>query len=253
MHRRYALPIPALLIITALLAACGGSRAIDTPVAATPTAAPTALPTTAAASAAAVTRPASSAATNAPDAPTSAAGSASTLAGTRPANAITTGSAPAGTTIAGSAAAGTGATVFTDPQRRFSFSRPAMWKVGQSTATNSVVQFDTTNPSGVVDISTEAVSASITPETYLNGALAEIKKGIPDARQVGTTQVHLDSESAVQIDYTGTVSGSTIYFSQIFALHKATAYILTLGTQPTDIDKMKQQAIIVIQTWKFLQ
>lgn len=226
MHRRYALPIPALLIVTALLTACGGSKAIDTPVAATPTAAPTTLPTTAAASAAAVTRPA---------------------------NAITTGSAPAGTTIAGSAAAGTGVTVFTDPQRRFSFSRPAAWTVGQSTATNSVVQFDTTNPSGVVDISTESVSASITPETYLNGALAEIKKGIPEARQVGTTQVHLDSESAVQIDYTGTVSGSTIYFSQIFALHKGTAYILTLGTQPTDIDKMKQQAIIVIQTWKFLQ
>lgn len=240
MHRRFALPIPALLIVTALLTACGSGKAIDTPVAATPTAAPTAGRVPAAAS-------------TATNAPTAAAGSASAVAGTRPTNAITTGSAPASTTIAGSAAAGTGVTVFTDPQRRFSFSRPAAWAVGQSTAANSVVQFDTTNPSGVVDISTEAVSASITPETYLNGALAEIKKGIPDARQVGTTQLHLDSESAVQIDYTGTVSGSTIYFSQIFALHKGTAYILTLGTQPTDIDKMKQQAIIVIQTWKFLQ
>ena len=32
-----------------------------------------------------------------------------------------------------------------------------------------------------------------------------------------------------------------------------TAYVLTLGTQPADIDKMKQAAIVIIQTWKFLQ
>lgn len=257
MHRRSrqsALPIPALLITMALLTACGGGKATDTPVSATPTAAsttvvPTTAPTTAAASAAAATRPASSVATNA----TTAVGSVAPLTGTRPANAITTGSAPAGTTAVGSAGAGTSVTVFTDPHGRFSFSRPAAWTVGQSTAANSVIQFNTTNPSGVVDISTESVASGVTPEAYLSGALAEIKKGIPDAQQVGTTQVRLDTESAVQIDYTGTVSGTTIYFSQIFALHKGTAYILTLGTQPTDIDRVKQQAIVVIQTWKFLQ
>ncbi|HEY8292829.1 MAG TPA: hypothetical protein VIG44_10090, partial [Thermomicrobiales bacterium] len=207
MHRRYMLPIPALLIVAALLTACGGGKTIDTPVPATPTAAPTTAPTApapATASAATVARPASPAATNAP---TSAADSASAFAGTRPASAITTGSAPADTAIVGSVAAGTGVAVFTDPRGRFSFSRPAAWMVGQSSATNSVVQFNTTNPSGVVDISTESVSSGVTPEQYLDGALAEIKRGIPDARQVGTTQVQLDTEPAVQIDYTGTISG----------------------------------------------
>lgn len=88
----------------------------------------------------------------------------------------------------------------------------------------------------------------------LTAAFAEIKKGIPDAQQVGTTTLRLGTESAVQIDYTGTVSGNiTIYFSQIFALHTGTLYILTLGAQPADIEKVKQQATPVITTWKFLQ
>ena len=125
--------------------------------------------------------------------------------------------------------------------------------VGQSTSTDSVVQFSATNPLGVIDISTESVAGGITPDTYRDAALAEITKSIPDAQQVGTTQLQLDSEPAIQIDYTGIVSGNTIYFSQIFALHKGTAYVLTLGTQPADRDKMKQQALPVIQTWKFLQ
>ncbi len=285
MHRRYCLSLLVLLVAVALLTACGGSSATDTPkpAAAIPTTAPTAAaasvaassataatrpagsaaassvaattaPTTAASAAASGTRPASSAATGTTTAPTTAASAASAIAGTRPVGSITTGSVtPGGTTAAGSSAAGTGLTLFTDPSGRFSFSRPAAWTVGQSTSSGSIVQFNSANPIGVVDISTESVPASTTPSTYLDAALAEIKKSIPDAQQVGTLNLQLDSEPAVQIDYTGTVSGNTIYFSQIFALHKGTAYILTLGTQPADIDKMKQQAIVVIQTWKFLQ
>lgn len=288
MHRRFALPIIALLVFAALLTACGGSSATDTPTAA-PTTAPTtvpatAAPTTAAASAATLatrpagsvitgstvapptvpttatgsiaastaTRPASSATTG----PTTAAASASAVTGTRPGGAATTGSVPAGTTTAGSAVAGTSTSLmlFTDPQGRFSFSRPAAWTVGGSTSPGSVVAYNTTNPSGYLDISTEAYPGAATPATILNAAFAEIKKGIPDAQQVGTTNLQLGTEPAVQIDYTGTVSGNiTIYFSQIFALHTGTLYILTLGAQPADIEKMKQQAIPVVTTWKFLQ
>ncbi len=285
MHRRSALLIIALLVFTALLAACGGSAATDTPKAAAPTtAAPTTAPPGAAACiAAAATRPAGSAATGssvaattapttAPTAasgsasaaavtrppsaaaPTTAAGSASAVSGTRPAGSATTGSVTAGSTIAaGSATAGAALTPFADPKGRFSFSRPSAWTVGQPTSATSVVQFSSTNPLGVVDVSTESVAGSVTPEKYLEAALAEIKKDIPDAQQIGTTTLQLDAEPATQIDYTGSVNGSKIYFSQIFALHKGTAYVLTLGTQPADIEKMKQQAIPIIQTWKFLQ
>ncbi|MHB8645574.1 MAG: PsbP-related protein [Thermomicrobiales bacterium] len=260
MHRRYALPVIALLLCTALLAACGGSTATNTPPAATntpqaaaptiaPTTAPTTVPTTAAASAAAATRPA---ATTAPTTAPTAASAVSTATATRPASSAVTGTRPAGTAAAGSAASGS-LTLFTDPKGRFSFSRPAAWTVGQSTATGSVVQFNSTNPLGVVDISTESVASGTTPDKYLAAGLVEIKKNIPDAQQVGTLNLQLDSEPAVQIDYTGTVNGSKVYFSQIFALHKGTAYILTLGTQPADINAMKQQAIVVVQTWKFLQ
>jgi len=144
-------------------------------------------------------------------------------------------------------------TLFTDPKGRFSFSRPAAWTVGQPTSADSVAQFSSTNPLGVVDISTEAVAGGTMPDRYLDAAFAEITKGIPDARQVGTTRLQLDTEPAIQIDYTGTVGGATIYFSQIFALHMGTAYVLTLGTQPADSDAMKQQALPIVQTWKFLQ
>jgi hypothetical protein len=247
MHRWYNLLVLALLSFTALLTACsGGSAATNTP-----TAAPTATPP-ATVGAVSTTRPASPVATGSFAAPTTVS-PASAVTGTRAAGSATTGSVAAGTTAAGSVVTGAGFTLFTDPKGFFSFSRPAAWTVGQSTATNSVVQFTTTNPLGVVDVSTEPVASGVTPNTYQDAALAEIKKGIPDARQVGMTTLKLDNEPAVQIDYTGTVSGSTIAFSQVFALHKGTAYILTLGTAPENIEAMKQQAVVVIQTWKFLQ
>ncbi|MCA1669765.1 MAG: hypothetical protein LC793_20710 [Thermomicrobia bacterium] len=274
MNRQYASAIMVLLLFTTLLTACGGSKATDTPKAAAPT---TAAPTTAAASATTATfpagssvaattaptvaagsasattatRPASSAATGSATQPTTAS-SASAIIGTRPAGSATTGSVAAGTTTAGSAAAGTGPIVFTDPKGRFSFSRPAAWMVAQATSPESIVQFTSSDPHGVVDISTESVASGITLDTYRDAAFAGIKKSILNVQQVGTTNLQLDSEPAVQIDYTGTVSDSTVYFSQIFALHKGAAYILTLGTQPADIAKMKQQAIVVVTSWKFL-
>ncbi len=207
--------------------------------------APTTAPTVAvgSASAASGTRPAGSTTTG-----TAAAGSASAVTGTRPAGSVTT-----GTTAAGSTTAGAGVTVFTDTKGRFSFSRPSAWVPGQSSSLDTVAQFSVTDPLGVVDISTETVPGSTTADAYLQAALVQIKQTIPDAQQMGVTQLKLDTEPATQIDYVGTASGTKIYFSQIFALHKGTAYVLTLGTQPADIDKLKQQAIVVIQTWKFLQ
>ena len=243
MHRRYALPVIVLLSFTALLTACGGgSTATDTP---------NAVPTVTAVPVAA-THPASPGAAGSLSLPT-VVSPASAVPGTRAIGSATTGSVTAGTTAAGSIVAGIALTPFTDPRGFFSFSRPAAWTVGQSTAANSIVQFNTTNPLGVVDISTEPIASGITPDTYRDAALAQIKKGIPDARQVGMTTLKLDTEPAIQIDYTGTVNGSTIAFSQIFALHKSTAYILTLGTAPENSDTLKQQAIVVVQTWKFLQ
>lgn len=95
---------------SAILAACGGSKATDTPKAAAATTAPTAAaPTSAAASAAAATRPAGSAPVS-----TTAAGSAvattvpaaSVAAATRPAGSAVA-SSVSGTTTSGSAVAGT--------------------------------------------------------------------------------------------------------------------------------------------------
>lgn len=260
MYRRFSPPLIALIALAALLTACGGSKATDTPkpavptiAAAAPTTAPATAPTTAAGSASAVA--ATTAPTTAPTpAPTTAPTAAATaVAATRPAGSATTGSVTAGTTAAGSTAAGTGLTLFTDPKGRFSFSRPAAWTAEQSTTPGSVVQFNSTNPLGIVDITTGDAPSGVAPEEYHDRALVQIKKTIADAQEVGTLPLKLDTEPAIQIDYTGTVNGTKIYFSQIFAVHKGTAYVLTLGTQPADIDKMKQQAIVVVQTWKFLQ
>jgi hypothetical protein len=277
MHRQYRLPALLLLIVAALLTACGGSKATNTQPPAAPTTAPTVAASSAVSSAAVATRPASSVVSSsvaATKAPTAAAGSAasgtrpassvitsstvavgspSAIVGTRSAGSVTTGSVTAGGTVAASSSvAGAGLVVFTDPKGRFSFSRPAAWMVGQSTSADSIVQFNAMNPAGVIDISTESVPANATPDTYRAAALAEINKSIPDAQQVGTLSLQLGGEPAIQIDYTGTVSGNKIYFSQIFVLHAGTAYVLTIGTQPADIEAVKQQAVVLIQTWKFL-
>lgn len=235
MHRRYGVPVVAALVFMILLGACGGGSMATA----------TGIPTTAAMPATATTAPTIP--------PTTAPTAVPAATVTRPALPTAPGSVITGTTAAGSVAAGTGMTLFTDPMGRFSFSRPAAWTVGPPAPAGSasVVAFTTANPPGSVDISTEASSGTTTQ--YVRAARAEITKSIPDVREVGTTNLQLDSEPAVQIDYTGTASGKTIYFSQIFALHKGTAYILTFGTRPAESEQMKQQARVVVRTWKFLQ
>ncbi len=97
---------------SAILAACGGSTATDTPKAAAPTTAPSVAPTSAAASVAAATRPAGSAAagTTAPAASTTASSTTaigSAAVATRPAGSAVASSVSA-TTASGSAVAGSG-------------------------------------------------------------------------------------------------------------------------------------------------
>ncbi len=113
--RRRFLIIAGATAGSAILAACGGSKATDTPKPAATTAAPTtAAPTSAAASAAAATRPAGSVAasavvsTPAPTATTApvATAAASSAVATRPAGSAVASSVSA-TTASGSAAAGT--------------------------------------------------------------------------------------------------------------------------------------------------
>jgi hypothetical protein len=48
------------------------------------------------------------------------------------------------------------------------------------------------------------------------------------------------------------VGNNKLAFSQIFVAHKGNAYVLTLVSQQGTIDQAKQQAVVVVQTWKFL-
>ena len=261
MQPRYCLASIALLLLAALLAACGGSKATDTPPAATvaPTTAANAAVATGSSTAGVVTRPVGSAVTavvttsTSPVIATVATGSAPAITGTRPAGSAVAASPVVGGTVAAGSPTVTGPVLFTDPKGRFTFARPAAWTIGQPTTPTTVVQFNAANPLGVVDISTQDAPGGITVEKYRDLALIEIKKDIPDAQEVGTIPLQLGGEQAIQIDYTGTASGTKIYFSQIFAIHKSMAYILTLGTQPPDIDRLRQQATVIVQTWKFLQ
>jgi hypothetical protein len=246
MARRSAILLSLVITLMAALAACGGSAATNTPVpptptvappTATPTVAPTAPPTAAPATA---TRVAGSATTSTTAAST-------TTTGTRTAGTSTT-----GTTAAGSTTAGTGLTTYTDPQGRFSFSHPAAWLQETGSAQNVVVQFTGTNPILSVNVVVGPLPPNITPDQYLPRALDQIKQTIPDMAVVGSTPLQVGGEQGIQIDYTGTVNSNKLYFSQIFVGHKTNAYALTLVCQPADIDRAKQQAIVVIQTWKFL-
>jgi hypothetical protein len=101
--RRRFLLIAGAAAGSAILSACGGSNATDTPKAAAPT---TAAPTTAAGSSAATTGPTAAAAGSAPAASTSAASSVASA--TRPAASTTSGATTSGTTAASSSVAGAG-------------------------------------------------------------------------------------------------------------------------------------------------
>jgi hypothetical protein len=235
MARRSTVLIAILIMVMAALTACGGSTATTTPVPPTPTVPPpTATPTAAPAKATTAPTPA-----------------------TRVASSVTTGTTTAGTsttgtTTAGSTTAGIGLTMYTDPQGRFSFSHPAAWLRETSSAQSVAVQFTGTNPILSVNVVVGPLPANISPDQYLPRALDQIKQTIPDVAVVGSMPLQVGGEQAIQVDYTGTVNTNKLSFSQIFVGHKANAYALTLVSQPADIDRAKQQAIIVIQTWKFL-
>ena len=237
MARQFTVVIAILIVVTAALTACGGSTATSTPVPPTPTAAPP--------PAAPTTPPPTATVTVAPATATRAAGSVTT--GT-----TTVGTSTTGTTAAGSTTAGAGLTTYTDPQGRFSFSHPAAWLQETSSAQSVAVQFTGTNPILSVNVVVGPLPPNISPDQYLPRALDQIKQTIPDVAVVGSTPLQVGGEQAIQVDYTGTVNNNKLSFTQIFVGHKANAYALTLVSQPADSDRAKQQAIVVIQTWKFL-
>jgi hypothetical protein len=92
----------------------------------------------------------------------------------------------------------------------------------------------------------------ITPDQFPQRALDKLKQDIPDIAVVGSMPIQVGGEQAMQIDYTRTVGNNKLSFSQIFTAHKGDIYALTLASQPASIDRAKQQAGVVIQTWKFL-
>ncbi|MGI8855665.1 MAG: hypothetical protein ACR2JW_07940 [Thermomicrobiales bacterium] len=140
LHRRRFLAVTGGMAASAILAACGGSAATDTPKPAAPTAsAPTTAAssvattsgattagTTAAGSAASGTRPVGSTTSDATTSGTTAANTSASgtgAAGTRPVgSAVTTGSVTSGTTTAsGSASAGTGGQTLVVEATEYSF------------------------------------------------------------------------------------------------------------------------------------
>jgi hypothetical protein len=273
MDRRAGLALIAPMVVLAVLVACGGGSATDTPTPPAPTVVPTAaaaLAPTATGSVAQGTNPAGSATgvSGATAAPTTSTGSATSIPVTRPVGSATTviggtaaagsAAAPGATGPASSGVAGTGTgTVapskpYTDQNGRFSFSRPANWTEEPPQQAEVAAQFTSMNPFSSVSVATQPLPPNVTPDQYAPLALARVKETIPDVALIGTTALTLGGEQAVQAEYTGTVSGIKLYFSQILTAHKGTAYVLTLAAQPADIDAAKQQAMIVIQSWKFL-
>jgi hypothetical protein len=156
------------------------------------------------------------------------------------------------TTTAGSSAAGTGLTTYTDTQGRFSFSRPSEWAQQADTSSGVLVQFNGANPLLSMSIVGAPLSPTVTPDRYLPIVIDQLKRSFPDLSIMDTTRIPVGGEQGTQIDYTGTTSGARVYFSQIYVLHRGTAYVLTLACQQADADRARQQAIVVVQTWEFL-
>ncbi len=164
LSRRHFLALAGSGAVGAILAACGGSTATDTPKPAAPTtSAPTAAapatgaPTTAAASSVATTGGATTAAGSATTAATTATGSA--VSGTRPAASTTSGATTTGTT----AASGTGV----------SGTRPA----GSAVTTGSVTS-GTTTASGSVTTGAAGQTLVIEASEYAFKTLGSIPAGV---------------------------------------------------------------------------
>jgi hypothetical protein len=251
MSRRYGFFFCAILLLTAVLVACGGTETpTDTPRPPTPTTAPptattgppTATPTTAPTATPTVPPPTATPTTAPPTATSTTAPTA-----TRAASSATT-----GTTAAGSTTAGAGLTTYTDAQGRFSFSRPSAWTQQSPPGQDIVVQFNGNSPLLSANIVVTPLPSAVSPDQYLPLVLNQLKTSFPDMATIGTTQTSVGGEQGTQIDYTATASGTKVYFSQIYVIHKGTAYVLTLACQQADVDQAKQQAGVVIQTWKFL-
>lgn len=253
MTRRYGFMLLAILALAAVLVACGGEGTpTDTPRPPTPTTAPpTATPTTPPPTATPTTPPPTATPTTAPPTATPTTAPATATA-TRAAGSVTTGTTTAGSPTTGTTTAGAGLTTYTDPQNRFSFSRPSAWVQQSASGQDIVVQFNGTNPILSVNIVVTPLPGSLTPDQYLPLVLDQLKQTIPDVAVSGSTPVQVGGEAGIQVDYTGTVSNNKLSFSQIFVAHKGNAYVLTLVSQQADMDKAKQQAVVVIQTWKFL-
>ncbi len=157
LNRRRFLAVTGGMAASAILAACGGSSATDTPKPAAPA---TSAPTTAAASSVATTGGATTAAGSATTAGTTAAGSAAS--GTRPVGSTTSAATTSSTTAANASASGTGA----------AGTRPA-----SSAVTTGSVTSGTTTASGSASAGTGGQTLVVEAAEYSFKTLGSIPAG----------------------------------------------------------------------------
>ena len=155
-----------------------------------------------------------------------------------------------------------GAVLFTDPGKRFTFSRPGAWRDAPAMAASRdfVTSYLSTMPRGSFNILASTVPPSATLEQYTNANIATIKRDVMGFRAgpVGLQSGDLGGTPAQLYDFFATVAGESQLVTQIYCVRGGTLYVLSFIT-PTDATPDEERgttfydaAQIVVDTWKFL-
>lgn len=156
----------------------------------------------------------------------------------------------------------TAAMPFADPAKRFTFSRPGLWREApaMTASRDLVVGYLSTAPRGSFNVLASSVSASATLEQYTGANIATIKRDVMGYRDgpVGLQSGALGGVPAQLYDFFATVGGEQQLVTQIYCVRGNTLYVLSF-IAPADATTEEERngtfydaAQVIVDTWKFL-
>lgn len=122
--------------------------------------------------------------------------------------------------------------VYSDPQRRFSFTIPSNWI--QVQAAGAEVAYQAPAPPGTIPATVNIVleklpSAAVTLDEYDQAGEANLKQQFPDYKPVGLAKVTIDGRPAYKRTYTATIAGRVLQLQQVYLIERDTAYVISCG------------------------
>ncbi len=142
---------------------------------------------------------------------------------------------------------------YQDARGRFSFEVPQGWEPGPASGAGIVVRYDSSEPLGLFNITSENLPAGITLDQYIQISVDKLRMQAPDATFAGDPSgLMLGGEPAKMLRYEATLSGSRLAVMQVAVIRDRTAYVLTFGTLPISADDYFPSGDVVLTSWRFM-